>query len=192
MDQCARALGVLPVLLMIATSALGQERPRVELELGLGYVIDRSVETEPPSTGTRLAGLTFWWARAWGGSVVRIVSRGFSLNDPPVEISDRVFLGSQNLRYVRIAVRHRRVLTQTTTLLVGAGIFRGSYEDVTLRKTASGLRKAGSRLAVVGIAGEIYLDGRLMRYLGLRVGATAEGVWEARMIQPVFLGVISF
>lgn len=192
MSRMARALGMLSSLMTIATSAGAQQPPRIELELGLSYIIDRSVEIEAPDIGAKLAGLTVWVTKSWGISAVRIATRGFDLREPLVEISDRLFLGSQHLRYFRVVVRHRRTLTPTTKLLIGAGIFGGGLEDVTLFKNPNGLKKSALRTRVSGIAGEVYLDQRVTRYFGLRVGVTTEGIWEARMIQPVFLGVVSY
>lgn len=180
-------------LLAVVPAAAAQDRPTIEFEAGLGRTIDLSSEASLPETSTTVIGVSYWFSGPWGVSVAGVIGHGFSLIDPPVEIQDRVFLGTQDLRYVRVTARYRRAISDSANLIAGVGLVpRGSYEDVELRKTPSGLLRAGQRLNFGAFSGELYLEARLTRNLALRVGSSTDMGPEARLVQPVFVGVLSF
>lgn len=183
------------LLFFVAPAAGAQEREfsRLDVEVGFGQLIHPG-QNSRPSPGTASAGVAIWLTDAWGIAAVHVRGRGFSLNDPIREGSDRVFLGQQGLRYTRVGVRYRRELTPVLTLQVGWGaIVGGSRQVVELLKTDEGLVRSSPRYPWGSIfGGEAYVAASLGRHVRARFGVVVDGDPESILVQPTLGALIVF
>jgi hypothetical protein len=182
------------LFVLIVPAAVGaQELSRVDLEVGFGHVVHPGRNSRP-SPSTISLGVGIWLSDSWGFGAVHVRGRGFSLNDPIRETSDRLALGQQGLRYTRLVGRYRRNLSQALVLQVGGGvILGGSRQLVELLKTPEGPVKSSPRYPWGSIpAAEAFVGGQLGGDVRARFGLVIDGDPESITIQPTMGAVIAF
>jgi hypothetical protein len=184
----ARSL-VLAMATWIPGQASAQETSRVDVEVGLG----RAIGGAPKSPGTTSIGLTGWFSQRWGLTLVHVRGFGFDAFDLERDAGDRVELGTHRQRYYRVAVRYRRRVGPSLTLVAGAGlVLDGTYADAGVLRTESGLRLFERENMWGGFSGEFYVEAPFLPHVAMRVGATWDSNRETTVMQPVFSAVVSF
>jgi hypothetical protein len=179
--------------LAVALPARAQDLPKVEIEVAFGAVVYPG-ENSKPSPSTVSAGFAVWPSNSWGIAVSQVFGIGASLFNPVAEAPDRLFIGEQGLRYMRIAVRYRRELADRVWLQFGGGVIvGGSRQSVQLFKTPTGFVRSTPRDSWGSIiAWEASIGARFNRHLAGRVGLTVDGEPESFVIQPTLIASISF
>lgn len=181
------------VLLVIPPVVLAQSRPTVDVEFGPGFAVGGGLENPAPSLPTVSIGAGFWLAERWGVAVTRVRSYGEDLREPPVEITDRVFAGAEDLRYTRATGRYRREVGAAGDIVLGLGlVFGASFTDIDFLKTPAGLQRLRPKTTWRGFAVEAYFQRTILAHFAVRIGGTLDTGTETTVFQPVVLGAITF
>lgn len=164
---------------------------RFDVGAGAGYVFGGGVENPGPSLPTvDLVGVAWPWSR-WGLAVRWVEGPGEDLYDRPVAGGDRTFMGLGHLRYFTVTARHRRRLTDTLGLELGAGLaFGGHFASIQDLPPIGRLDDPDNFFG--GLASEALLTRRMRGPLSVEAGVTFNFNVETNNVQPVVLVVYRF
>jgi hypothetical protein len=181
------------MFLLIPSGVSGQSSSTIDVELGLGFAAGGGLENPAPSLPTLSLGAGFWLTERWGLAVAHVRSYGEDLSDPPVDSTDRVFAGAEELRYTRAVGRYRRDVGAAGDIVLGFGLVLGaSFVDIVFLKTPIGLQRLRPTTKWGGFTVEGYFQRAILGHLGVRAGGTLDTGTETTVFQPVVLGIVTF
>ena len=180
---------------------VAQQRDKLEVQVGGGYVLGGGGENPGPSLPTYDVGLAFWLSEHWGVAGRHVRGPGDEIYNSPVETVDRIFLGKGNLRYTTVTVRRRWFMASGTEFNIGFGLMLGgSYEGVNFLKQPGQPLRASSiprlhlrpETSFGGFALELLVGRKLSRHFGVKGGLTEDFNFDTANTQLVGLVVFSF
>jgi hypothetical protein len=186
----ASAVTVLFVVLL-ARFVSAQDYPVLEMEAGVGYVVGGGAENAGPSLGTYDLAVSAWPGRNWGVAYRIVRGPGNALLKPPIEGGDRLFLGSGQLKYSTITLRHRLPTPKSTLTEIGFGLMTGGqFADLMYIKALERQVEAATHFS--GFALEAFAGRRITPFVRVKAGLTYDFNFETGNLQPVVLASLGF
>lgn len=182
---------VMAVVLVVVGRPDVASAQRLDVGVGAGYVFGGGVENPGPSLPTvNLVGVVWPWSR-WGLAVRWVEGPGEDLYDRPVAGGDRTYLGFGHLRYATVTLRHRRRLTDSLGLELGAGLtLAGRFASIQELPPIGRLDDPDNFFG--GLASEAFVTRRLRGPLWVEAGVTFDFNVETNNLQPVVLVAYRF
>ena len=186
------------VLVLVGTLHVGplvaQQRDKLEVQVGGGYVLGGGGENPGPSLPVYDVGLAFWLSERWGVAARHVRGPGDDIWGSPVEDSDRIFSGEGNLRYTTVTARRRWFMASGMELNIGFGLMLGgSYEGVSfLKRSGQPPLRLRPETSFGGFALELLVGRKLSRHFGVKVGFTEDFNFDTANTQFVGLAIFSF
>jgi hypothetical protein len=162
--------------------------PRLEAELGAGYVIGTGPENGGHSLFAYNLALAGWpWAR-WG-IALRAVHAPGDLPELTIDVAESTRFSNGRLRYWALTVR-RRQTTAGLSWEYGFGIVpTGHY--ATVRRVDNTPRRSAD-VGVGGYVFEVFGTKAVGRHVAVKAGGTWIGSHETSFLQPVAAAVVRF
>ena len=169
----------------LTSPVVAQDRNRLELQAGGGFVWGGGAEDPGPSLATYDVGFVLWDDK-WGVAARYVRGPG---QDRAEWANSDSYIGSGNLRYTTVTARRRWFLAGSTELNVGFGLMLGgSFEDLDMRRS----RVVATESVFSGFSFEALVGHRFSRHFGVKWGLTQDCNPETVNTQLVGLGVIGF